>query len=391
MRRLDRLEGAFAAHFGHAATWRVTAPGRINLIGEHTDYNGGLVLPAAIDLSVMLAASPCDGDVLRVRSIDLEETVTIDLKSPKSVGPGHWSVYPAGVASELLEQGFPLHGAACVMGSTLPMGSGLSSSAAVEMAFLRLFEALAGEDLMDTDAALLGQRVEHRHAGVNSGLMDQLAVRCGRAGEALLIDCATNTVRRMRGVPLGFAWVVADTGAPRTLAGSAYNQRVQECGAALSTMNRAFSRKEEYLSGFSEWEVVEVYGAAPGEVEGRRARHVVSENARVLAAAACLEQDDASGLGMLLNASHESLRQDYEVSSLELDTMAAAARALPGCAGARMTGAGFGGCTLQLVAATALPEFVPMLARAYEEAAGLKPRVWPVGLSDGATAARYAI
>jgi len=387
----DSLAEGFAAEFGRTAAWRITSPGRINLIGEHTDYNGGLVLPAAIDLSIALAAGPCDGDVLRIRSLDLDETVAIDLKSPKAAGPGHWSVYPAGVVSELLVQGFPLHGAACVMSSTLPMGSGLSSSAAVEMAFLKLFEALAGEVLMDADAALLGQRVEHRHAGVNSGLMDQLAVRCGRAGEALLIDCATNTLRRIRGVPPGFAWVVADTGAPRTLAGSAYNQRVQECGVALSTMNLALSREEKYLSGFSEKEISEVYGDAPGEVEGRRARHVVSENARVLAAAACLERGDADGLGTLLNASHESLRQDYEVSSLELDTMAAAARALPGCAGARMTGAGFGGCTLQLVAEADLPEFVPMLARAYEESAGLKPRVWPVRLSNGATAARYAL
>jgi len=386
MRRFDALEGAFAAHFGHAATWRVTAPGRINLIGEHTDYNGGLVLPAAIDLSIGLAVRPVAGSTLRIHSVDLDASAEISLRCPEAVGPGDWSVYPAGVAAELLERGFPLHGAECVVGSTLPMGAGLSSSAAVEMGFLKMFETLAGATLSDLEAALLGQQVEHRHVGVKSGLMDQLAIRCGRAGKALLIDCKDHSLREVAGVPSGYAWVVADTGAPRTLAGSAYNRRVQECATALSVLNAALSREERALSCFSEDEVAGVFAGAGSGLAGRRARHVVSENGRVRTAARCLEAGDAVGLGVLLDASHESLRWDYEVSSAELDAMVAAARGLPGCVGARMTGAGFGGCTVQLVAEEAVPEFVPSLARAYMAATGMTARVWPVALSGGASA-----
>ncbi|MBI1318400.1 MAG: galactokinase [Candidatus Hydrogenedens sp.] len=391
MQPCDGQLEAFRQRFGADPAWHIRSPGRVNLLGEHTDYNGGLVLPAAIDLGIEMLARPNGSGVLQVHSDDFGDTAVIDLSHPKPLRPGHWSAFPAGVAIEWQALGLALPGADCLLSSTLPMGSGLSSSAAIEMAFISLFENLTGHALEDWDAARLGQRVEHRHIGVQCGLMDQLAVRCGRASHAMMIDFGTNELTLVPAVPAGYCWVIADTRAPRSLAASAYNQRVEECRRALARLNEALHRNAPHLSAFSLEEVEQVFRGEPDDVEARRARHVVSENQRVRRAAAALTAGDLPELGRLLHQSHTSLRKDYEVSSGELDTMTAAAEKLPGCAGARMTGAGFGGCTVQLVEEAEVESFCDALIAVYESRFETGATATKVQISDGARPVPFTV
>ncbi len=375
----ERVAGAFRARFGEEPAFLVRAPGRVNLIGEHTDYNDGFVLPIAIDRAVWVAVRPRADRVVRVRSLDYDAETELDLDALRRAGEG-WADYVTGIAWGLRETGHPLGGWDGVLGGDVPRAAGLSSSAAVELAVLRAFAAVSGLPWDARAMALLGQRVENQWVGVSCGIMDQLVIAAGRAGHALLIDCRTLAIEPAP-LPAAAAVVVLDTGTRRGLVDSAYNERRRQCEAAAAFFGVPALRDVDPATFAARAEGLE-------PTVHRRARHVISENARTLEAAAAMRAGDLRRLGELMNASHDSLRDDFEVTNAALDTIVTIARRQAGCHGARMTGAGFGGCAVALVAAARAPAFVDAVTPAYEAETGLKPHAYVCRATDGASVER---
>ena len=370
----------FAAAFGGPPELIVRSPGRVNLIGEHTDYNDGWVFPAALDMGTVIAARRrADGilHTLAPRMAGEDSAPLADLR-PRQ-GPG-WTRYVRGVAALLLADGHPLPGADLFIDGDLPLGSGLSSSASLELGVAVALLGLAGVELERTALARLGQRVENEIVGLQSGIMDQLAVACGVAGHALLIDCRSYAVRPVA-LPAGVRVLVLDSAVPRTLAGSAYNQRRAECESAVGKL-RAARPDIRALRDVTPALLAAEAGRLT-EVELRRARHVVSENQRVLDSVAALEAGDVAQFGALMVASHHSLRDDYEVSGPELDNLVELALATPGVLGARLTGAGFGGCAVALAAAPDAIAAAASIAARYRAATGRDGRAIVSAAADG--------
>ncbi len=372
----ERVIGAFRARFGAEPGLLVRAPGRVNLIGEHTDYNDGFVLPIAIDRAVWIALRPRADRRLRVRSEDYDAEAELKLDALRHARDG-WADYVTGVAWGLDTAGHPLTGWDGVMGGDVPRAAGLSSSAAVELAVLRAFAAAGGLPWDPRAMALLGQRVENLWVGVSCGIMDQLVVATGQAGHALLIDCRSLAIEPAP-LPAGAAVVVLDTGTRRGLVDSAYNERRRQCEEAAAFFGVRALRDVD-PAGFA------ARAAGLDALTRRRARHVITENARTLEAAAAMRAGDLPRLGELMNASHDSLRDDFEVTNDALNTIVAIARRQSGCYGARMTGAGFGGCAVALVAAGQAPAFVDIVAPAYQAATGLEPHAYVCRATDGAS------
>lgn len=369
-----------AARASRDAIRVVHAPGRVNLIGEHTDYNAGFVLPAAIDLGVTIALLPSDDDRVEVTLADTGDRAGFDLAA---IGPPRdaWIDYIAGVAWALTAAGLPVRGFRGVLGSDLPAGAGLSSSAAVELAAAWALSGGERPTPATLDLARLAQRAENEYVGVSSGLMDQFAVAFGEPDRALFLDCRSfdhSTVR----LPIGTSLVICHSGSPRRLAASEYNTRRAECDRAVA----AFRQLDPSVVTLRD---VDPDLLAAGrdrvdEIAWRRARHVVSENARVLAFIAALERDDLPAVGSALAASHASLRDDYEVSSPALDALVDIASAVPGVIGARLTGAGFGGCTINLVRDEAVEALREAVLATYSARTGLTPRVIVARAAAGA-------
>ncbi|MGY1827954.1 MULTISPECIES: galactokinase [unclassified Blastococcus] len=375
------LRAAFARTVGGNPDLVVRSPGRVNLIGEHTDYNDGFVLPAALDRGTVVAARRRADGRLRTTALRMGETderPLADLRPHE--GPG-WSRYVAGAAAVLQDEGHDVPGADLVVDSDLPLGAGLSSSASLELGVLVALLALAGEQLPPQRLARLGQRVEHEVIGVRSGIMDQLAIACGAAGSAVLIDCRSLAAETVP-VPAGTAILVLDSAVPRTLAGSAYNDRRAECEAAVAAL-RAIAPGLRALRDVSPALLAE-HAHLLDDVQLRRARHVVGENDRVLAGAAALRLGDAAAFGELMGRSHASLRDDYEVSIPELDTLVELAEATPGVLGARLTGAGFGGCAVALADAEQAAGAAAAITAAYRSATGRAGEATVCVASDGA-------
>ncbi len=372
---LDRVRRAYAERFGGRPQALVRAPGRVNLIGEHTDYNDGFVLPMAIDREVAIALTPRDDGRVVCHGLDVGKDASFDLAALER-GAG-WPEYLKGVAWSLAEEGLDLRGWQGVMSGNVPNGAGLSSSAALELATARAFAAASDLAWDATRMALACQRAENRWVGVNSGIMDQLISARGEAGRALLIDCRTLEARSAP-LPEGHAIVVLDTATRRGLVGSAYNERRAQCEEAARHFGVPALRDvgPEQLGR-------DAAALAPEVL--KRARHVIGENARTLAAHAAMERGDAAELGRLMNASHESLRVDFEVSSPALDAIAACARERPGCRGARMTGAGFGGCAVALVEERAVEDFERAVRACYRRSAGRHAQVYVCRPVDGAS------
>lgn len=371
----QRLLQEYADHFGAAPEAGARAPGRVNLIGEHTDYNGGYVLPLAIDRETVVIGRVRPGQVLKLYAHNLGETATVDLAQPVRSATTPWADYVAGVASAFQRAGHELPGGELLIAGDVPLGCGLSSSAALEMAVLRYFEGAVGAALTDGEAARLGQWVENEFLGLSSGIMDQFICRAGKVGHALFLQCETFEHRHVAVKLTDVRFVIADSRSPRGLTDSAYNQRVRECGEALACINSLANAQYATLSQVPD-DIAEDLEDKLSGAPGRRFRHVRSENARTLQALAALEAGDTARLGALMDASHESLRRDYEVTGEALDTLAGLARAHPGCHGARMTGAGFGGCTINLVDAGAVSSFTAYLEAAYEKETGRIPVVF---------------
>ncbi|MBL0419727.1 galactokinase [Ramlibacter sp. AW1] len=329
------------------------APGRVNLLGEHTDYNDGFVLPVAIRQRTRVTLRPNGTPGFSLHADDLGQTVRFSLEKPPAE---QFATYVFGCLALVKERGAQVPGLDIEVRSEVPMGVGLSSSAALEVATLRALRTLLGLAIDDVEIARLGQRAEIEYAGVRCGIMDQMASSLASTDRALLIDTRSLT-RRDVPLPAGSAVLVLDSGIARTLAGSGYNQRRSECETAARRLGVAS------LRGVQDPHLVE---SLPDEILRRRARHVLSENLRVLHAGAT--QGDARALGVLMNASHASLRDDYEVSTPELDLLVGLLQAQPAVFGARLTGAGFGGACVALCRGDALPQVAGTVLAQYQRA-----------------------
>ena len=352
----------------------VRAPGRANLIGEYTDVNEGFVLPVALELATVMAGR-AGGQVLRLRSLDLPDEGTVEVDLTTGQGPSNgWGRYATAVVEVLREQGRAVRGFDGVLASDVPIGAGLSSSAALEVAVAL---AVLDEPVDPMTLAQLCQRAENVGVGVQSGLMDQLASTASKAGTALLLDCRELTTAHVP-LPEGLGVLVVDSAVSRDLASSAYNERRAQCEQAAADLGVG-SLRDATLEGLEErWSSMD-------DAVRRRARHVLTENARVHQLADALRAGDRGPLGGLLAASHESLRADFEVSTPELDQLVAAAVATPGVVGSRMTGAGFGGCTVSLVEVEGAEQVRDEVCRRYAEASGRQPRAWVSTAADGAS------
>lgn len=375
---------AFEQRYRAAPTWVVRAPGRINLIGEHTDYNDGFVLPMAIDRAVWIALRPRADRRVIVHSLDFVQTVEFDLDTLQRADLG-WAEYVKGVAWALLGAGHPLTGWEGVTAGDVPIGAGLSSSAAIELAVARAFAAVSDLPWDPARMARVGQRAENGWVGVNCGIMDQLISAAGQAGHALLLDCRSLAGQAVP-LPPGYRFLVLDSAAPRTLAGSAYNQRRAECESAAGKL------KTVYPDIVALRDVTPAMLAAQAHlldpVELRRARHVVAEDERVLRCVDALRSGAITAVGALMLASHASLRDDYEVSSAELDALVELAMLTPGVVGARMTGAGFGGCAVALTEMGAAEAAAEAIIARYRARTGRAGKAYICVASQGAAAHR---
>jgi len=356
------------------------APGRVNLIGEHTDYNQGFVMPAAIDFSCWVGLTPREERKLRVRSENTSQSAEAELGGAEPKPCGEWSDYPIGVAVMLERSGFALPGADLLIQSEVPLGAGLSSSAAIEVSVGYALTRLAGREIGLKELALICQRAENEFVGARCGIMDQFTACFGRAGQAILLDCRSLEYRALP-LPPSIDLVVCNTMVKHRLASGEYNLRRAECEQAVRILSTVVPRVASLRDVTVE--VLKTHQNLLGGTVYRRARHVVTENERVLAAADALERADIAPLRALMAESHRSLREDYEVSCRELDTMVEIAGALSGVYGARMTGGGFGGCTINLVDRAHTAAFRRAVIERYEAATGLRPEVYVCQPSDG--------
>ncbi len=355
------------------------APGRINLIGEHTDYNEGFVFPAAIDKHVFLAASYGPEGLSTLKSMEMGDCPGFEATTVKPGEVHGWGAYGGGMAWAMREAGlgeFPnVH---AVVSGDVPIGSGVSSSAALELAFGVMWLQLTGRELPMKELALIAQKCENKFVGVNSGIMDQMASAMGKAGFAMFLDTRSLDIQYAK-VPDELSVVICDTKTPRALTTSAYNERRSQCEQACRDLGIKALRD-------ADMSMLEAARSKMDPVVYKRARHVITENSRCVMFKQALEEGDLKQIGVLMRGSHESLRDDYEVSSRELDQMAAAAWDAPGCVGARMTGAGFGGACVALVMTADLSAFTEHVQTVYREKAGLHGDITPCQLSDGAHA-----
>jgi galactokinase len=367
-----RLAQSFSARF--ASTPRIfRAPGRVNLIGEHTDYNDGFVLPAAIDLYTWTAVSPRPDQRLRVYSENLGESSEIDLAQGHPRPRDHWSDYVHGVALMLQGLGVTVRGCDVAIFSDVPSGAGLSSSAALEVSVASALLALSGLSLPLTELAKLCQRAENEFVGARVGIMDQFASCFGSAHHAILLDCRSLQYKLLP-LPAGITMVICNTMVKHGHSGGEYNDRRAQCEEGVRLLSKYFPSIKA-LRDVSAAQLESHRGDLPDLIY-RRCHHVVSENERVLSAVAALESGDLKEAGRCMAESHISMRDDYEISCRELDLMVDLARGREGLVGSRMTGGGFGGCTVNLVRTASVERFTAEMRSAYHQATGISPEIY---------------
>ncbi len=369
------LTPVFEDRFGTIPPIIVRAPGRVNIIGEHTDYNDGFVLPMAIDRAVWIALRRRRDRQVTVHSLDYSESTTFSLDRLRSAGKG-WSEYLRGVAWALQTAGYALAGWEGVMVGDVPVGSGLSSSAATELAAARAFASVSDLEWEAVTMARLCQKAENEWVGVNCGIMDQMVSAAARAGHTLFLDCRSLTFEHIP-IPADLSVVVLDTATRRGLVDSAYNERRAQCETTAHFFGVHALRDVDKHT-------FEARASELDPLTCRRARHVISENDRVTQAVVALRDGDAATLGAILDTSHASLRDDFEVSCQALNIMVDISRLAPGCFGARMTGAGFGGCAVAIVHAEKIQEFASHVARKYAQQTGLTPNIYICQAAEGA-------
>ena len=377
MSAYQRVKQSFHSHFGQAPAFIVRAPGRVNLIGEHTDYNDGFVFPMAIDRATWIALRPRGDRQVFAISTDMDDRRQFALDDLRRPRQNEWIDYLIGVAWALQERGCQLAGWDGVVSGDVPIGSGLSSSAALELAVARAFHEVSDFAWDAAAMALTCQRAENEWLGVKCGIMDQMICAAGMTDRALMIDCRSLEARSAP-LPPGTVVVILDTGTRRGLVDSQYNQRREQCEAAARHFGIPALRDMD-SGGFQ----ARQHELSP--IIRQRARHVISENRRTLLAHDAMQAGDAAALGQLMIESHISLRDDFQVSSPALDAIVDCANADDSCYGARMTGAGFGGCAVALARADASQAFVQRVSAAYQAATGHAPTLYITGACAGAS------
>lgn len=378
---LDRLRRAFRKRYGTEPRL-FRAPGRVNLIGEHTDYNDGFVLPMAIDRQTVVAASARNDRLVRAFSLDLNSAMQFDLDDPGPKQRGSWLDYMEGVARALESRGVRLRGADLALASDVPIGAGLSSSAALEVSVGLALASISSAAAEGVTLALAGQQAEHHYVGIKCGIMDQFTAALGRSNHALLIDCRSLETNYIPLDTSRVSVVICDTHVKHELASSEYNARRAECERGVEILRQVLPGVRA-LRDVSVADLQACEERLPEPIR-RRCRHIVTENARTLAAANALSAGDLEGMGRLMFLAHDSLRDDYEVSCAELDLLVEIARSTKGVIGARMTGGGFGGCTVNLVLRTALEYFQDVVSREYRKVINIDPTMYVSEAGDGA-------
>jgi galactokinase len=385
---IAELHRKYLEAFGRPPAQVVRAPGRVNILGEHVDYNDGLVLPAAIDRAVYIAAAPVQGDLVSLLAVDLDKQVDFHLANlpDKTDSQGQplpgWARYPAGVAWALEQSGLPTSGIQALYSSDIPIGAGLSSSAAVEVGFATLWQAFNGWKVDPLKLAQISQRAENVYVGVSCGLMDQFASACGVEDHALCFD--TRSLEwEPAPLPEGIALVIADSGVRRSLTNSGYNDRRAACEQAVEILRQYLPN----IRALRDVQVTDFAALSPylPEIPRKRAEHVVKEIHRVGSALNAMRRQDKQALGAIMYSGHNSLRNLYEVSTPELDRLVEISRGLPGCIGARLTGAGFGGCTINLVESDQAQAFIDGLQAEYQPPGGGAAQVYLCHASAGAS------
>ncbi|MCZ2127531.1 MAG: galactokinase [Anaerolineales bacterium] len=374
---LKNLSLSFESHFNAEAQAFVRAPGRVNLIGEHTDYNGGFVLPMAIDREIRIALRPRDDGIVRLFSLDFEAESAFEIASLTRTGG--WAEYAKGITAQLLQAGVALKGFDATLSGDIPVGAGLSSSAALELALARAFCVASSFNWDALQMAKLAQQAENEWVGVQCGIMDQMASAVCQANRALFLDCRSLEFQHIL-LPKGISVVVMDTTTRRGLADSAYNERRSECEEAARWLGVS-SLRDTNVKNLNKWKA----GCGLSESAFKRARHVITENQRALSAVKALKTENVNYLGELFNASHASLRDDFEVSNDALNHIVECAQAHSACYGARMTGAGFGGCAVALVEEEKVEAFAQSVSEAYCQKSGLAAALYVCRASAGAS------
>ncbi len=376
----DLLREAFAERFG-GAPHLFRAPGRVNLIGEHTDYNDGFVMPAALEFEAEAAAAARDDRIIRIHSLNNGKSAEIDLDAETNAPRGDWTDYAFGVALMIEKAGTTLKGADILVSSSVPVGSGLSSSAALEVVTGYALLSLSGYPVDTVELAKLCQKAENEYVGMRCGIMDQFISANGVHDHALMIDCRS-LERKPVPIDSRARIVVANSMVHHALADGEYNKRRNSCEEGVRLLQPALGDITA-LRDVS-FDALEEHRDFLPDLTYRRCRHIVTENERVLAAADVLERGDLQAFGRLMNASHASMRDDYEISCAEVDTLVEIAQAQPGVFGARMTGGGFGGCVVSLVAVEAVDDFIESVRAAYFEATGHTSDIFACAPQDGA-------
>ena len=380
--RIEMLTASFREHFGSEPEIMMRAPGRVNLIGEHTDYNDGFVFPIAIDRDIMVFSRPRDDNLVRIYSLDPPEMSEFSLDDIQHDDEVTWSNYPRGVAHFLQEAGYSLRGLEATLLGNIPQAAGLSSSAAMEVSCAMTFEKISGLEIDPVEMALLCQKAENEFVGVNCGIMDQFISRMGRKDHALLLDCRSLEFELVSLNLDGVKIVVCNTGVKRGLVDSEYNERRSECERGVKLL-------DELLPGIKALRDVDIedfnrYKSYLPEITEKRCGYVIKEDDRVLESVKSLEEGDLIRFGFLMNESHIGLRDEYEVSCPELDAMVEIAWSMDSVIGSRMTGAGFGGCTVTLVLEGAVEGLIEKVNKEYPERTGLQPEIYVCTAEDGA-------
>ena len=382
---LQELKQAFIDAYKKEAEGVFFSPGRVNLIGEHTDYNGGYVFPCALSFGTYLLIAKNGDKLMRFKSLNMPEVTELPLNQLTTPLPdNHWVNYPLGCLAQFLKKGVKIEqGYDILIWGNVPAGAGLSSSAALEVVTAYAFNELLGTGYDRTTLALIGQASEHEFAGVNCGIMDQFASAQGKQDHAIFLNCDTLEFELVPVKLEGIKVVISNTHSPHKLDSGAYNDRVAQCQLALKQL-RTVKPELKNLAELTEAEFEKIESAITDPVAHRRARHVVGEVQRTTDAVKALQAGDIVTFGKLMNQSHISLRDDYEVTGLHLDTLAEEAWKIPGVIGSRMTGGGFGGCTVSLVKDEAIPVFIEKVGKAYEEKTGIKADFYIAEIGDGA-------
>lgn len=382
---VSELQNKFKELFNESAAHTFFAPGRVNLIGEHIDYNGGLVFPCAITLGTYALVSLREDENFAVYSENFKDLgiMNISMDDLEYRKEDSWTNYLKAILKFLLESGHEIpHGLNILVYGNIPNGSGLSSSASLEILVSKVFSMIYDLDLQPTEIALLGKKVENEYMGVSSGIMDQFAIALGKENSALLLNCGTQAFKHIPFVLDGYQIVIMNTNKRRELADSKYNERFNECTQSLAILKETYPQINAICDlGEKELETLDKVITDPTLY--KRSKHAISENLRVIAATKALENNDLATFGKLLNGSHASLRDDYEVTGKELDTLVAAALAEEGTLGARMTGAGFGGCAIAIVKTENVDEFMINVGAKYKEAIGYDATFYIASIGNG--------